>query len=205
MLSVVRKIIEQKKQTIKKEKRMKHSLKAIILILVAISFVASAYGQQEMSKPKSAYEKFLSDFGTMITKDFYNLSSLQSSYKNLTVKVIRLTSGKGTQYFLSLSAKAKYSDKSAIIAQDDLIEISKALKTIIAKSKEESTKNLEYRERYFATNDGFKVGYFQKGTEQTFFIDLDDYQSDDTYFFDNFEPLIKAIDRAKTKIASFKN
>jgi len=184
---------------------MKHSLKAIILILVAISFVASAYGQQEMSKPKSAYEKFLSDFGTMITKDFYNLSSLQSSYKNLTVKVIRLTSGKGTQYFLSLSAKAKYSDKSAIIAQDDLIEISKALKTIIAKSKEESTKNLEYRERYFATNDGFKVGYFQKGTEQTFFIDLDDYQSDDTYFFDNFEPLIKAIDRAKTKIASFKN
>jgi len=179
-------------------------VKLVLLILIVISFVTSAYGQQEMSKPKSTYEKFISDLGTMITKDFYDLSSLKSSYKNLKVKVIRLTSGKRIQYFLGISAKAEYSDKSAIIAQNDLIEISKALKTIVAKSKVELTKNLEYRERYFATKDGFKVGYYQSGKEQTFFIELDDYQSDDTYFFDNFAPLIQTIDRAKIKIANLK-
>ncbi|HDY99919.1 MAG TPA: hypothetical protein ENH52_00425 [Nitrospirae bacterium] len=183
---------------------MKHALRAFILTVIVISFVTSAYGQQEMSKPKSVYEQFLSDLGTMITKDFYALSSLRSSYKNLEVKVIRITSKKGSNYFLSLSATEEYSKKSAIIAHDDLTEISKALNTIITKSKKESTKKLEYRERFFVTNDGFKIGYYQKGTEQTFFIDLDDYQSDDNYFFDNFDPLIQAIERAKAKIESLK-
>ena len=60
--------------------------------------------------------------------------------------------------------------------------------------------NLEYREHYFVTNDGFKVGYYQKGIEQTYFIDLDDYQSDDTYFFDSFQPLISAINSAIGKM-----
>jgi hypothetical protein len=184
---------------------MKIVIRIALLTITGLSFLSvSIYGQQEMSKPKSAYEKFLSDFGTMITKDFYDLSSLNSSYKRLTVKIIRLTSGKGTQYFFSLSAKAEYSDKSAIIAESDLIEISKALKEIIEKSKGESNTSLEYRESYFATNDGFKVGYFQKGTDQTFFIDLDDYQSDDTFFFDDFQPLIQTIEKAKAKIESLK-
>lgn len=158
------------------------------------------YGQQNIAQPKTAYEKFVSDIGTMITKDFYDLPLLHSSYKNLSVKIIGVTSTKKAQYFLNISAKEKYSNKSAIIAQTDLIGINKALKTIVVKSKEDLTKSLEYRERYFTTNDGFKVGYYQKGTEQTFFISLADYQSDDTYFFDSFEPLIQTINSVEAKI-----
>jgi len=161
--------------------------------------------QQEMTTPKSAYEMFLSDFGTMITKDYFDMPKLESSYKKISVKIIRLSSGKGIQYFLSFSAKSEYSNKTAVIAQDDLKEISKALTTIIEKSKNESTQNIEYRESYFSTNDGFKVGYFQKGLKQTFFIDLDDYQSDDTFFFDNFESLQKSIDEVKSKINALSN
>lgn len=169
-------------------------------LLILLS--ANLFAEPEMSKPKSAYEKFLSDQGTMITKDFYNMPSLASTYQKVEAKVVKLTSGKGAQYFYSLSIKAKYGDKSAIIAKQDLIEISKALDTVIERSKKETATELEYRERYFETNDGFKIGYYQKGTEQTFFADLDDYQSEDTVFFDDFSSLKEAVNQAVAKISS---
>jgi len=181
---------------------MKVSYTRTILVLTLTLLSSSIFAQSEMSKPKSAYERFLSDQGTMITKDFYQMPSLASSYQKVEAKVVKLTSGKGTQYFYSLSIKEKYGDKSAIIAKQDLLEISKALETIITRSKSEAATNLEYRERYFETNDGFKIGYYQKGAEQTFFADLDDYQSKDTVFFDDFSSLKEAVSKAITKINS---
>ena len=74
--------------------------------------------------------------------------------------------------------------------------------TVIEGSKKETATELEYRERYFETNDGFKIGYYQKGTEQTFFADLDDYQSEDTVFFDDFSSLKEAVNQAVAKISS---
>ena len=87
---------------------------------------------------------------------------------------------------------------------EDLLEIQKALKTIIQKATHEKMEVLPYRERYFLTNDGFKIGYFQKSTEQTVFVDLDDYQSEDTYFFDGFSGLSKTINQGIEKINSLK-
>ncbi len=171
-----------------------------ITALIVVTLSTSLFAQQELTTPKSAYEKFLSDQGTMITKDFSELPSLRSSYKNLTIKMIKLTSNRGIKYFLSISGESKYSDKTATIVKEDLVEVNKALTNIILKSKNESTQNLEYREHYFVTNDGFKIGYYQKGREQTIFIDLDDYQSDDTYFFDSFQPLVSTINTALDKM-----
>lgn len=170
------------------------------ILFIFIIITKGLFAQEEVSKPKSAYDKFLSDQGTMITKDFTQLNNLQSAYQNLEVKAVKLTSNKGVKHFLSITGKSKYSDKSAIIVKEDLIEVNKALTSIIEKSKKEANLNLEYREHYFVTNDGFKVGYYQKGTEQTFFINLDDYQNDDTYFFDSFQPLISTINSALTKM-----
>lgn len=183
---------------------MKNSFIIVTLIFSLLLFVNQSFSQQEMSKPQSTYEKFLSDVGTMITKDFFEMPSLNSSYQKLKTKVIQITSGKGTKYFLSLSAKAKYGEKSAVIAYEDLLEIKNALKTIINKSKLEGQTKLEYRERYFATNDGFKLGYFQKGIDQTFFIEFAKYQSDDTYFFKNFNLLFNTINSSINKIESLK-
>lgn len=183
---------------------MRRSLKVVIQLLIAVIFSASAYGQLEMTEPKSAYEMFLSDYGTMVTKDFYELTTLGTKHKIVEVKVVKLTSEKGSKCFLSLSAKAKYSEKTAVISEEDLAEISKALGVLSKKSKEEVVTKLEYRERYFATDDGFKVGYFQKNTDQTFFIDLDDHQSEDTYFLYSIGSFIVVIDNAKTMIEKIK-
>ncbi len=177
-------------------------VKAVIVIaLLSMVISANVFAQQEMSRPKSAYEKFLSNKGTMITKDFYLMPELDSADQKVEAKVVKLTSAKGSQFFYSLSIKAQYGDKSAIIAKEDLTEISKALITIINQSKQESTMELEYRERYFETNDGFKIGYYQIGTNQTFFIDLNGYQSDDTVYFAGFRKLELAISQAIVRIS----
>lgn len=178
--------------------------KLIFLQLLIFLFFSQIFAQQQMSKPQSTYEKFLSDVGIMVTKDFHELGTLNSSYKKLKAKIIKITSGENTKYFFSLSAKSRYGEKSAVIPYEDLLEVKNALKTIVDKSKEESKINLEYRERYFATNDGFKVGYFQQNKEQTFFIELAKYQSDDTYFFDDFNQLSNMINLAIQKIENLK-
>jgi len=100
-----------------------------------------------------------------------------------------------------LTIKAQYGDKSAIIAKDDLIEISKALQSLRKQSQLESATELEYRERYFETNDGFKIGYYQIGTNQTFFIDLNNYQSDDTVLFYDVRGLEAAVSQAIVKVS----
>ncbi|KAF3980682.1 MAG: hypothetical protein HFP76_00830 [Methylococcales symbiont of Iophon sp. n. MRB-2018] len=99
---------------------MKISKTNSILALTLMLLSSSIFAQSEMSKPKSAYEKFLSNQGTMITKDFYQMPSLASTYQKVEAKVVKLTSGKGAQYFYSLSIKEKYGDKSAIIAKQKI-------------------------------------------------------------------------------------
>ena len=162
---------------------------------------ANVFAQQEMPKHKSTYEKFLSNKGTMITKDFYEMPGLDSIEQKVEAKVVKLTSVKGSQFFYSLSIKAQYGDKSAIIAKEDLFEVSKALMSIIRQSQQESTTELEYRERYFETNDGFKIGYYQIGINQTFFIDLNNYQSDDTVLFADSRKLEIAVTQAILRIS----
>lgn len=179
---------------------MGYSIDKMISISLLLLLSSNLLAQTEMSKPKSAYERFLSDQGTMITKDFYQMPGLTSTYQKVEAKVVKLASGKGVQFFYSLSIKEKYGDKSATIAKEDLIEISKALDTVIERSKKDAITSLEYRERYFQTNDGFKIGYYQKGNDQTFFVDLDDHQSKDTVFFDDFSSLKEAVTQAIDKI-----
>jgi len=173
----------------------------IIVAMLSTIISANVFAQQETPKQKSAYEKFLSSKGTMITKDFYKMPELASVDQKVEVKVVKLTSAKGSQLFYSLTIKAQYGDKSAIIAKDDLIEISKALQSLRKQSQLESATELEYRERYFETNDGFKIGYYQIGTNQTFFIDLNNYQSDDTVLFYDVRGLEAAVSQAIVKVS----
>lgn len=180
---------------------MKKVIAGIIIAMLSTVISANVLAQQEISKQKSTYEKFLSNKGTMITKDFYEMPGLDSVDQKVEAKVVKLTSAKGSQLFYSLSIKAQYGDKSAIIAKEDLLEVSKALMSIIRQSQQESTTELEHRERYFETLDGFKIGYYQIGTNQAFFIDLNNYQSDDTVLFSDFSVLEIAVTKAILKIS----
>jgi hypothetical protein len=169
-----------------------------------ILFSSILLAQEEMKAPQSTYEQFLSGKGTMITKDFFEMPPLQSSYQKLSVKVVRLAALQTEKLFLTFTAEAKYSDKQAAIVYDDLLEVDKALETIAEKSQEDQAQDIGYRERYFVTNDGFKIGYFQSGSKQTVFIELDDYQTDDTFFFNSFQPLFDTFAAAKVKMGELK-
>ena len=178
-------------------------LRQLFLLSFLATLAVSSYAADERDNaPQSAYDRFLSNKGTMITKDYEALSEIKSNYQLVSPKVVRLSSNKGTKYFLRLSIKAKYGEKQAIILSDELAEVQKALVQLSSKAADDATQNLSYREAYFETNDGFKIGYYQEKKKQTFFINLDDYQSDDSVFFNNFSDLEKVIDDAIVKIQS---
>jgi hypothetical protein len=160
--------------------------------------------QQKIQPPKSKYDIFLSNKGMMIVIDYYELNTLASSYLLLDADVIRVESLKEVKYFYRLSFKGEHLEKSAFIAYDDLLEVLKSLKKLKILSEQDKSKSLEYRERIFVTNDGFKIGYYLKWMEQKVFVDLDDYQSDDIVVFDSFEPVIKSFEEAKNRIDQLK-
>ena len=168
--------------------------------LLIILLLASGAQAQERITPPSKYEKFLSDRGSMITKDYYNLPTLKGKYSSPDVQVVVLTSSAGKGYFYRIRMKTKYSDKTAVISRDDLTEVQRALTGIRSSAKADADAGIEYRERYFVTDDGFKVGYVQNGKEQTFFAELDDYQSDDTLFFHDPSAIADSINLGIAKI-----
>lgn len=90
--------------------------------LLIILLLASGAQAQERITPPSKYEKFLSDRGSMITKDYYNLPTLKGKYSSPDVQVVVLTSSAGKGYFYRIRMKTKYSDKTAVISRDDLTE-----------------------------------------------------------------------------------
>lgn len=79
----------------------------IIIAMLSTIISSNVFAQQEMPKQKSAYEKFLSSKGTMITKDFYKMPELASADQKVEEKVVKLTSAKGSQLFYSLTIKAQ--------------------------------------------------------------------------------------------------
>lgn len=180
---------------------MKMVKAGIVIVMLGMIISANVFAQQEMPKHKSTYEKFLSSKGTMITRDYYEMPGLDSQYQKVEAEVVKLTSVKGSRFFYKLSIKAQYGDKSAVIAKEDLLEIYKALMSLKRQSQQESTTELAHRERYFKTIDGFQIGYYQIGTEQTFFIDLNNYQSDDTLYFVSHRRLDIAMEQAIEKIS----
>lgn len=179
---------------------MKHRKLAFLTLCLYLPLLAEAAGDERDNAPASAYDRFLSNKGTMITKDYETLANIKAKYQLVSSKVVRLSSAAGTQYFLRLSIEAKYGEKQAVILSDQLDEVRKALVELSGKAAEDAAQDLSYRESYFETEDGFKIGYYQEKRKQTFFINLDDYQTKDSVFFDNFSDLEKVVGEAIAKI-----
>ena len=160
----------------------------LISSFMLLSGVLIAQDQIESEiKKKTIFEKHLSKSGIMQTMDTYKLSEVWTggsfSQKFIQSEIKRISDRDGIKYFLTLKVTAEYKDKFAAIFYTDLNEIVLALQTLIKQSQSDKNMEYEYKERLFTTNEGFKIGYYQEKSKQTFFINLNEYQVGDVYTF----------------------
>jgi len=171
----------------------------IFIVFLYIGLVSQTFSQDEKSLSKM--EQFVSNAGQIIKFENYNLPDLKGSYSVIKTKVRRVSAGGETKYYFIMNKEDKYKDKTAYIAEEDLVEIEKALDQLIIESENEES-NSDYLENKFTSEDGFQIGYFE-GKSLNWFVTLEKYGSS-SITFKGYANLKAIIGMAQKKIQELK-
>lgn len=169
--------------------------------ILAIALVGASLAFPQEEKELTKMQKFVSNTGNIIKLENFSLPDLPAYNEKLSVKVRRATMGGEAAYFLLLVKEAKYSDKSAAIAEEDLKEVLKAFDNLMSQVSSESSK-ADYLENKFTTDDGFQIGY-AKGRSVTWFITLERY-GESTVLFGEPDEIRATLASAISKIEELK-
>ena len=171
------------------------------IIISMLTLTALLFSEEEKSLTKM--DRFISNVGTIIKLENFQLSDVEAYSEVINAKVRRATSQDEVAFFLMFIKEDKYSDKSAAIAEDDLQDIMDALENLIEKSKNE-TSTADYLENKFTTEDGFQIGYGGSDpSSPLWFMTLEKYGKS-TILFKSHEPIKKALQEGIDKISSLK-
>lgn len=176
--------------------------------LIAVSFfVVSAFSQdvkKEADVIKTKMEAFSSKTGTITKFVDSKLPNLKASYESSETRIRKISSGTNSAYFYQIEKTGKYSNSTASIEYNDLVEILKALKILRADVDKDVAAKPDYLENKFISVDGFQVGYYISKGKASWYLKLEKYGSDNTLFIDNGETIENAFMEAKTKIDELK-
>lgn len=170
---------------------------------------ASLFAQdvkKEAEKTITKMDLFSSKTGTITKFVDTKLPNLKTSYGGSTETRIRKigTNGEFSAYFYQIVKEGKYSNSTASIEFNDLLEVLKALKALKPEVEKDIATKPDYLENKFVTVDGFQVGYYVSGIKATWYIKLEKYGSDNTLFIDNSDTIENAFTEAKNKIDELK-
>ena len=174
------------------------------IITLLILFCAITIHGQESRESKSKMSEFVSQTGSIIKFEDYNLPKIKSLYGNLDVKIRKIMNGNLIKFFYQLSKKGKYDTKTASIAYEDLIEIIKALKELRKRSTGDINTSSDYLENKFITEDDFRIGYYISKNKVVWYVRLDRYGSDNTVFIKDVELFATSFKEGKEKIEKLK-
>ena len=167
--------------------------------------IASSQGQvKKENKAKTKMSSFVSEKGVIIKFEDYNLLPLKSPYGSAKTKIRKIISRSTSKFFFQITKKGKYSSDTASIAYEDIIEILGALNKLDEQSKIDVTTVSDYLENKFVTDDGFRVGYYISKKKVHWYIQLDDYGSNNTVFIKEYEKLFEVFKNGKEKIEELK-
>ena len=189
--------------------------------MIALLMPMVSYAQNDeatSSSKQTTFEKFTSTIGTIVKFKDYELpdvtgktgSGMFSVTYTVHAKIRQVIIGNECSLFLRLSYQGyQHPERTAFIAQEDVIDIEKALKELIKQSENDSTGDASYLENKFQTKDDFHIGYYiqksvsKKGEESSelkWYVDLDNRYSYSTAFFPNPEGLINLFQMAIQKM-----
>ncbi len=162
---------------------------------------------QTAEKELTKFEAFTSKTGS-ITK-FYDanmpkLSTYMGGKLEASVRVVK--KGADKMYFFRLEKPETSSSiaRIAMIEYSDLVEVNKAIATLMAEVQSDKEAGHDYLENKFISNDGFQVGYYISGSSAHWFLKLERYSSS-TVFFSSPDAFVEAFANAQSKIEEMKN
>ena len=177
----------------------------LILSLTMLSF--AGYSQElkkEAETIKTKMDVFASKTGSITKFIDTKLPNLKASFSSAETRIRKIINGSSSAFFYQIIKEGKYSNSTASIEYNDLLEILKALKVLKTEVSIDISANPDYMENKFVTVDGFQVGYYVSTGKASWYIKLEKYGSDNTLFVDSGDAIEMAFTDAKNKIDSLK-
>ena len=161
---------------------------------------------QNAEKELTKFEAFTSKTGS-ITK-FYDVnmpkvSTYLGGKLDASVRVVQKGSDKMYFYRLEKAETSSSVARIAMIEYSDLVEINKAIATLVVEYSTDVAEAQDYLENKFISNDGFQVGYFISGKNARWFVKLERYSSS-TMFFSSSDDVVETFKNAQAKIEEMK-
>lgn len=178
-------------------------MKKIIMVLFIAGF-SLCHAQDEKQAP-SKMSDFVSKTGVLLKFEDFDLPNINLNYGAAEAKIRRINSGGEIRYFYQISKDGKYDKKTASIAEEDLVEMEKALQTLKSQSLADSNSNANYMENKFVTDDGFQIGYFVSKQKVTWYMVLEKYGSDNTIFIKEITTIEEAFKAAGNRLTELKS
>ena len=176
----------------------------IIAVLVSGNFYAQEV-KKDAKTIETKMEAFASKTGTITKFTDVKLANLKTAYEVTEARVRKVNSGMNTSYFFQIEKTGKYSNPTASIEYSDLIEVIKALKTLLLEVDKDLLNKPDYLENKFVTVDGFQIGYYVSKEKATWYMKLEKYGTENTVFINDVTTIDSAFNEAKTKIEEQKN
>lgn len=177
--------------------------KKIMIIAVSVLVSGNFYAQEVKKDTKAVETKmdaFASKTGTITKFTDVKLPNLKTTYEVAETRVRKINSGMLTSYFFQIEKTGKYSNSTASIEYSDLLEVIKAMKTLILDVEKDVLSKPDYLENKFITVDGFQIGYYVSKEKTTWYMKLEKYGSDSNVYINDVATIESAFNDAKTKI-----
>ena len=181
--------------------------KIMIIAVLALSTgnVLPQEAKKETKVAETKMEAFASKTGTITKFTDVKLANLKTAYEVTEARVRKVNSGMNTSYFFQIEKTGKYSNPTASIEYSDLIEVIKALKTLMLEMDKDILNKPDYLENKFVTVDGFQIGYYVSKEKATWYMKLEKYGTENTVFINDVTTIDSAFNEAKTKIEEQKS
>lgn len=174
----------------------------LFLFLIITLFNSEKTSAQDSNATKM--DAFTSKTGMIIKFTDLNLTALRLSYGQVAQRRIRKISiGVNKDYFYQIEMDGTRGKSVASIQYDDLVEIAKALTTLIAEVNSDVASRPDYMENKFTTEDGFQLGYYVQKGKATWFLQLEQHGASAT-IQDGPEMLEATFVEARKKIDELK-
>jgi hypothetical protein len=155
----------------------------------------SQTAQSNDPETKTKFTSFISRTGEIMAFEDSRHTSFSTLVSNLNVKRRVISQGDEQRAFLLFELPSKYTTRTSAVDQDDIQDLFNAIDLLISESVKDAA-NPNYMERFYVTEDHFKIGYYVNNQKIRWYVDLDTRLSESTFFINDiaeFQNKLKII------------
>jgi hypothetical protein len=170
-------------------------MKKILFLSLLIAVTISAYAQQkdDSNVVKTKFLDFTARSGQIMSFEDFNKTTFTTIYGTLISNKRIVKRATEQKMFLMFELPSQYSSRTAAIAEEDIKDLLNAITTLQNDANIDINTNSEYMEKYYVTEDNFKIGYYISNKQIKWYIDLDIRLSESTFFIKDINDFMSKI------------